>query len=435
MQPTESRIPIATMVAWGASALLAVVDLFFGIATNYLGLLICIISMMTLFFPYRSTPLGAILIFVGATLYFTPLLALIFVQLDPLNAAFFALYNLAGAALCYFTIRSDGSDKGARAVAQPLRSGPLDSILVPFWLAIGLVGTTLGQVGSVIFFGAWAMSLVHMERLMRTRPNPVAGWIAGFFILLFILIFALFIWDGYGRLVLMSMALGPVFLATRYTRLGIPSYTLAGLGVGLVFFGRVLRFGAGDGIAGLSEDSGASHLIVSSELWQVPSLTQWVTSFWEQYLLLFMSWVPREYWQNKPLGVNYTFVDAYLGRDGLSEEHSTAIGLFGEMIFYSPSFWPLLVIFLLFTIVLVRRGVAYMSGASSVGPMLFDLWLITLFWGGMASFGARVWFGLLPGLAYLYLLRALERPRTHRRPNAQVYLPDQSVRPITGSEG
>jgi hypothetical protein len=101
----------------------------------------------------------------------------------------------------------------------------------------------------------------------------------------------------------------------------------------------------------------------------------------------------------------------YLGRAGSSLDHSTATGLFGEHLFYLPYGWFLSVALLIAIIIGMRRVIGKWSGAYTAPIMAFDVWLITLFWGGMASFGARMWLAMFPMLGYILVLRRIDARR------------------------
>ena len=66
-------------------------------------------------------------------------------------------------------------------------------------------------------------------------------------------------------------------------------------------------------------------------------------------------------------------------------------------------------ILLLVTIIIIRKLVVKFSIGSVVPAILFDLNLMSYFWGGMGIFGARIWFFLLPVLTLLILRFTIRR--------------------------
>jgi hypothetical protein len=399
------------------------IDLFLDLSASYATLAAATVLMLVLFHSYRHTPLGKILYFTAPSIYILPAVALIFVG-AAINVAWFALFVLSGYVLLQGSVHSTtGANLGQSD--EPTGHSTFDLLAIFFFLAFGFglgFGSSLEEGEGSPLIGAfhsatWAMGLLHLERLHRHGSSSAR--LAGVAVYcLFMGLQMAFLWNGYGRIILVSLILAPLLVSSRYGPLRISALSLVLVAVALGFLGRVLRFGWSNGIAGLADDSGASHLIYSSEMWQQPSVAQNVTSFWEQYVLLFAAWVPRDIWPNKPLGVNYSYVDVYIGRMGLSEVHSTAIGSFGEVLFFSPNFWVILLAFVLLTLIVVRRVIVKLSGAFQAPAIMFDVWLLTYFWGGMASFASRAWYCIVPIVVYAIVLRRMNRPAIARRAQA-----------------
>ena len=120
-----------------------------------------------------------------------------------------------------------------------------------------------------------------------------------------------------------------------------------------------------------------------------------------------------------------------LGREGVDAEHNVAIGFFGEHLFYLPHAWILSAGLLVVTVVILRRGLWALCSPYRSVLIVFDVWLMTLFWGGMAAFAARVWFALLPLVTYVLVLKWLERSKSQGavRPGEPLFLDVRTVGP------
>jgi hypothetical protein len=56
-----------------------------------------------------------------------------------------------------------------------------------------------------------------------------------------------------------------------------------------------------------------------------------------------------------------------------------------------------------------------LSGAFEAPAIMFDVWLLTYFWGGMASFASRAWYCIVPIVIYAVVLRRLNTSPAPRR--------------------
>ncbi|MGR6331136.1 hypothetical protein ACU5AX_18910 [Sphingomonas sp. XXL09] len=392
--------------AIGILCLLVLMDLGLGIETSYFGVFFCAAISVLFFYNHRYTSLGAILLFVSTSIYFIPYLALHVVR-EPIHIAWYALFDLVGLAM---VIDSRPIFQG-RDSAKPKNPFVTLGFMIII-LAIGVAVVVLRSedpFSGPLYLASWGLALIPLEQLQRSGSNFRFVSLG-----LFLLSLGVYVglgWEGGGRIVVVSLALAPLLLAAYYGAFRINGLFLAGAGIMLVFVGRVLRFGWGNGLAGVAEDSGATHILLSSQIWSNNAHTSPVTTFLEQYVLYFSNWVPRNLWHNKPVSVNYSFVDVYIGRSGLSEEFSTAVGFFGEEIYYSPRWWLALTLIVVVTTLITRRIIKRISYNFVVPVIIFDVWLVTLFWGGMASFGARIWFSLIPAIVYILILRRIDGSR------------------------
>lgn len=372
-----------------------------GVRGGYGTLLATTMCVMLLLWRFSQQSLGAILIFSATSLYLVPLISLIYVGL-PVNVGLFALFAITAYCMASF---------GSRVEAmRPFETGGISAtanfLAMTGMLIVGLVAATeTGTFGQPIFTGFVALALLHFERLCWTQCSTLLRWVAMAIFAAVIGIYAAFLWDGFGRIVIISFLLLPVLISARYQLFRLSPLLLVAAGGLLVFVGRVLRFGVSEGISGIAVDSGATHLILSSELLASQAESTSGTSLFEQFQLFFLNWAPREIWPGKPININSLFVDSYIGRGGLSEEHSTALGFFGEQIYLAGDMWLLTAVIAAVMTIAVRAIISRIAQPYYASVVAYDVWLVTLFWGGMASFAARAWFAVIPLVAYAVFLK------------------------------
>lgn len=380
-----------------------------GALDGYVGLAILTVTMLVVLAPYSSVPMGGVALFTGVTIFVVPLTALIYVDAG-VWPGWLGLYIIVIRALIAWSPRD--------IWLHPIPYGAATNlIMVAVLPGTGLLLQVIG-FNELFFHASWAISLIHLERLHAATQSKVMRLGGVAIVVAAVLIYSVTFWSGYGRLILSTFALAPVLLTVHYRTFRLPMLAFAGFAASLVFLGRIIRFGVGDGIAGLADDSGASPLTLTQGFWDAEGIVAWNEPFWHQWALLFLNWFPRAWWHDKPVGINYTLVDALWGRMGLGEEHSTAVSFLGEQVFLHSYLWPastaLLVLILVFlTWLIVKFTMPYFSPV-----IVFQSWMITFFWGGMATYGSRVWFSLVPMVIYLYVLRRFAR--ASQVPNQQL---------------
>ena len=115
--------------------------------------------------------------------------------------------------------------------------------------------------------------------------------------------------------------------------------------------------------------------------------------------------IPREIWSSKPLSVGFWSVDVIFDRaiNKTDKEFSISLGFIGENMFMLGEKFYLGLIFALLNIIILRKLVFYLSFNSIVPLLIFDLNLVSYFWGGMSIFGSRLWVLIIPSLIFLIL--------------------------------
>lgn len=391
------------------SLIVAGLSLFADTLNNIAGVLILTAALLFGFPRAGRSSLASVVVVTGVAFNTMPYLGLYYVGYD-VQTAWFALFLVVSLTLVTYA-------EPSRPASTSPSHGVADLPLVAIYLVAGLLLWSTEGLRQIAFYAGWAMALLHLERLHAGSRSLVLRGLGLFAFLSVIGYFVLTLWEGGGRIVQLSFALGPVLLTVHYRTFRLNGWVLAAVIIVLSFVGRVLRFGWGDGLAGLAEDSGAAPITLTSYLWTTKDVVRVVDTIFDQWVLFFFNWVPRDLWPTKPLGIGSTFVDMVLGREGVSAEHNIAIGFFGEHLFYLPYAWPLSAGLLVLAIIATRRGLWVLCAPYYSALIVFDVWLMTLFWGGMAAFAARAWFALLPLIPYVLFIKWLDRQRSaHGRP-------------------
>lgn len=413
-QPEISSGSLGRLIAVISCVAVFLLTAFFGVHGSYSILAIITFCVMFILWRHSQQSLGIVLIFSAVTLYVVPFISLIYVNM-PVTLAVFALFSVTA----YVLANVGQSVERLPAPFDPSYSGGRNLLIMTGFLVVGLIATPfVGDFGQPLFTGFAAVALLHLERANWGQGSKITRWACLAIYAVAICIYAAFFWDGFGRIVIISLLLLPVIVSVRYKLFRLNPLILAGAGGAMVFIGRVLRFGFSEGIAGISEDSGATHIILTSEVLANHARNTSGTTLLEQFELFFLNWAPRSIWPSKPININSLFVDSYLGRAGYSEEYSTAVGFFGEQIYLAPSFWLLTIPFTLCMILAVRALIARIAQPYYSSVVIYDVWLVTLFWGGMASFAARSWFTVIPLVIYAIFLKYREPLAPGRVQNA-----------------
>lgn len=373
-----------------------------GVLDGLVGWAIVSAALIYALYPHASGSMALIGLFTGITVWIVPMLSLIYVGVEVMPA-WISLYTIILRVMIRFSPEYARLPSGSYWAA-----GNLFMIFVVLAIGLSLQALALGEV---FFHAAFACSLVNLERLHAASESPVLRLTGVALCLLSILVFSFLFWAGYGRLILSTLGISAVMITVYYGTFRIWVLSFVAVSAALVFIGRVLRFGLSEGIGGLAEDSGATPIILTEMFWDSQVTVFWTEPLWHQWSLLFLNWYPRAWWPEKPIGLNYTLVDAVLGRAGYGEEHSTAVSFLGEQIFLFPNWWIFTTALVISILIFLFRTVAKLAAPYFAPVALLQAWLLSFFWGGMATYGSRIWFTLVPMMAYLVILRILTRPR------------------------
>jgi hypothetical protein len=284
---------------------------------------------------------------------------------------------------------------------EPIRA---ESVKVIIFLALAVAGLHLWKP---LYAAGYAFALFAYDRLSRSRcASSRAVIVHGALFYLCLAYNYLFIWSGFGRLEFLTYLALPLLVASHYKRIEIKNWQVAFLMFFGIAIGQAIRGVVQPGLMTFATGSVSHHLLLMDELGNDKAL--WDARFHElfdQFLLYFLNWFPRELWVEKPLGIGSWFVDVYIGRDGFSDAHSVSLGFWGEHIFLNPDGWVLSGLMVLVVTVFMSRLFYRLDNGGLPLVLMFNANFLTLFWGGMASFGSRVWWLVLPAFFYVIARR------------------------------
>lgn len=319
--------------------------------------------------------------------------------------------------IVFFDVMTAVSLRDPRQNQGPMRaslSNPKTKLLklllggLLFWCALaGFLMDPDGFLSLMLFVAPYSVSLVLFERLLAARASLriIIFWAIAYLIML--VFYVTFHWSGFGRLVIGGFALAPLLIINHHRDIALRTAALALLAPIVLYFAQLSRYGTIDDAESLLIGSAGHHLIVTNDVLngEFYRFFGGIDIFISQYVLLFLNWVPRSWSQEKPIGVGFWSVDAVYGRDSLGETYNQSIGFLGELYLYlGPDFW-IGGSFILITLLLLRRFIARYSYGFITPLVIFDVNLISYFWGGMATFGSRAWFMIVPALIMAWWFR------------------------------
>ncbi|WP_440676612.1 hypothetical protein [Candidatus Pelagibacter sp. HIMB1593] len=278
------------------------------------------------------------------------------------------------------------------------------------WTVIGpfFFGQGNHLIGMSSFMFPFSISLIYLEKILKTLKNPIFGGIFLIYHFSFSAVYLYFHWVGMGRVFLAVLFLSPILIYFHYCRIFISHfifYIACPIALMILQSSRYKNFSFEEYLIG----SAGYHLQITEMVQSTKyfAQTQW-NAFFDQYLLMYFIHVPREIWSSKPIPIGFWAVDVIFEESvrtnptiGVDKEFSISLGFVGEqMLMFGEKFYIGL-IFTLITIVVIRKLVSYLSFNSIVPLLIFDLNLVSYFWGGMSIFGSRLWVLLIPCLILL----------------------------------
>ena len=261
-----------------------------------------------------------------------------------------------------------------------------------------------------VFLVPYGISLIFFEYSLPRISNSEI-YVSLIAYITCVSLYVIFQWSGYGRLIVGSFVLMPIFIASQYRNFGFRPWHILAISPFALMLAEFSRYGEWRDVLQAFRGSAAHHLLLTNEL-IADSISErfgGIERFLEQASLLFFNWLPPEIWHNKPVGIGLSAVDEWFGREGYSESFSISLGLFGEQIYYFGPGFLIGNIVILIILVAIRRMIYTLSFGLVAATTVFDISLISYMWGGCATFGSRAWFMIIPMLVLALLLKLFWR--------------------------
>jgi len=291
--------------------------------------------------------------------------------------------------------------------------GYLIYFLLISWSSIGpfLIPQSNSILGMLSFMFPHAIALIYLEKIIQNSKSTLDSTLVLMLHFIFMSIYFNNHWSGHGRIVLGFFILAPILIYMITNKISFRPWVVLTITPLALFILQFSRFNDSLNLETLFLSSAGYHLVLT-ELVSTKDFFfdgQGFQAFIDQYMLLFLSWFPREFWELKPEGIGHWSVDVMFDRSTIlsGEAYSQSMGFIGEQILMLGDYYIFGLIIVLISIIILRKIVIYFSYGSNVPALIFDLNLMSYFWGGMALFGSRVWFILIPVLVFNYIRHSI----------------------------
>lgn len=376
-------------------------------------LAVCVAQLVRFAVSRKQTGLRTVLMIAGVFLFILPSIALAaFRNVDLIQ--YVVLYFLSSDIFRYLAERYDrsGPPPISNIASLKWRSDMFVLIVLLFWSCVS--GFFVGEgllTGLLTFTAPLAISLVYFERLIVGRVTRQSIFFLLGLYFLTVVVYILFHWSGFGRLLIGSFLLMPFLVVNRYHDLGFRGWQIILMAPLLLYLAQISRYGSVSSLERLFTGSAGHHLIVTKDAASFSAYMRSVNwgEFWNQFSLIYFNWVPRDLWPGKPLGAGWLSVGEMYGRQGFDDGYSQSLGFMGEQIYLLGPYAAISLTFVLSSLLLTRIAIRAVSDGYWAPVAIFDVGLISYFWGGGALFGSRVWFFLIPCLAVILVRKAFVR--------------------------
>jgi len=373
-----------------------------------------IIFIFWFFYIFRENPIkkvnGQDLIFLiyKVILLFIPSLAIYYYHQHDLTPTLFLIL------LCFdFLEKIFDKPINESSIATNMSLNKKDLIIYFILSSYTIIGPYFfGQgnhlLGMSSFMFPFSISLIYLEKIMKTLKHPVYGGLFLIYHFCFTAVYLSFHWVGMGRVFLAFFLLSPILIYFHYCRIFIYQiffYFLCPIALMILQSSRYKNFSFEEYLIG----SAGYHL----QLTELTRTTQYYieskwNTFFNEYMLLFFINMPRSIWTSKPLPIGFWGVDVMFEDNirtsptiGVDKEFSISLGFVGEQFLMLGKDFYIGLIFVLLSIFVIRKITYYLSFKSIVPLLIFDLNFVSYIWGGMAIFASRLWVLLIPSLIFL----------------------------------
>lgn len=243
--------------------------------------------------------------------------------------------------------------------------------------------------GSIFISG---LSCVLFIVLCRMFSRQVIIYCYSLYFLAFVLEYVFF-WSGSGRLLLAANLLIPTIFCIHYLGFKVPllSLSFAVSLVGLLSSANRYSVESLDSFTfAVLNDSMTSPIMLLNDIYCCePAVSVNDEGIFDQYLLFLLGAFPRAFWPEKPFGFGFQYTVDQMDYHFVESKHSIAATFLGEHFYYLGPYIGLLTALLTIGLVSLAYRVFYNFDKHKLIFPVYLMYLLTFYWGGMASFSQR----------------------------------------------
>lgn len=272
-----------------------------------------------------------------------------------------------------------------------------------FWSLLILDSAAFNAlVGIFVFF-----TVRSFRRNSRLRNTFIS--------ILFLAVYAHYVivyWDGFGRIVVISVVL-TVLLYFLYSI----GYVLNKYAFFLVLpFGSILLTGRKSGetdfhVDALLEDSAFGPYSLASGFMSDNQIIDFA-GIYDQFIFTFFVFIPRSIWPEKPFGFGFEYTVRHLSDYLIEAGHSIAPTLIGDHLYFLGGFGLVTSVVVVVLIAWVSNYLYRLKSLDGFAIVLVSSNVMSLIWGGMASFSARFIFSFIVFVSVYHFSRKFLTIRT-----------------------
>lgn len=220
----------------------------------------------------------------------------------------------------------------------------------------------------------------------------------------FLIVFLAYVfiaWSGFGRTVVFSWLIlaGLYFLYSINFYVNKYAFSLIP-GVASVFLGSrdLLKLDFSGFESALYDSAFGPYRLASGFIDHFNERGHDFGGFLDQLVFSLFVFIPRDLWEDKPLGFGFEYTVRHLASHLIESGHSVASTLIGDHIYYLGYLGIFSGIIVLITLAFIANFLYRIKGLNGNGVIIFSASMMVLVWGGMTSFSARI---ALPSIIFL----------------------------------
>lgn len=271
------------------------------------------------------------------------------------------------------------------------------------------------SAGGVIHYIAPILLIYLLYLTKRNKILASLAMLSGYIV--FLSVFVIFYWGGHGRVAIAVFGLGAFWIF--WSCHNLPFGKIIAL-VATIFGPQLIGFIRGGKSIGEQFitgdiDSNLSPFLLANDI-SFREQEVNIMGLLEQLFLFFFMWIPRVFWEEKPYGFGFEYTVQNLDQHLIDAGHSIASLYVGEHIYYMGGIGLLSS---LASVMLLAATYSYLCKQKygfSYAAFITAIHIPTFIWGGLASYSARIWVGLLTFMLLYFIIELLKKHRHLRKP-------------------